>query len=106
MKFKKKEDQSVNTSVLLRREKKIPMEGVTETKCEAETKGMTIQKLPHLGIHNSVWVWWLSVGWFLLYYQFWILIGTPHGPPVVALFHRDPAALDLQDWPLHTEVHS
>jgi hypothetical protein len=27
------------------------MEGVTETKCEAETEGMTIQRLPHLGIH-------------------------------------------------------
>jgi hypothetical protein len=28
-----------------------PMEGVKETKCEAETEGMTIQRLPHLGIH-------------------------------------------------------
>jgi hypothetical protein len=27
------------------------MEGVTETKCGAETEGMTIQRLPHLGIH-------------------------------------------------------
>jgi hypothetical protein len=27
------------------------MEGVTETKCEAETEGMTIQRLFHLGIH-------------------------------------------------------
>ena len=47
----KKEDQSVNTSILLRRENKIPMEGVTETKCGAETEGMTIQRLPHLEIH-------------------------------------------------------
>jgi hypothetical protein len=30
---------------------KIPMEGVTETKFRAETEGMTIQRLPHLGIH-------------------------------------------------------
>ena len=51
MKLKKKEDQSVDTSVLLRRGKKMPMEGVTETKCEAETEGMTIQRLPHLRIH-------------------------------------------------------
>jgi hypothetical protein len=51
MKLKKKEDQSVNTWVLLRRGNKIPMGGVTETKWEAETKGMTIQRLPHLGIH-------------------------------------------------------
>jgi hypothetical protein len=51
MKLKKKEDQSVNTSICLRRGNKIPMEGVTETKCGAETEGMTIQRLPHLGIH-------------------------------------------------------
>jgi hypothetical protein len=51
MKLKKKEDQSVNTLVLLRRGNKIPMEGVTETKFRAETEGMTIQILPYLGIH-------------------------------------------------------
>jgi hypothetical protein len=34
---------------LLRRENKIPMEGVTETKFGAETEGMTIQKLPTFG---------------------------------------------------------
>jgi hypothetical protein len=51
MKLKKKEDQSVDTSILLRRRNKTPMEGVTETKCGAETEGMTIQRLPHLGIH-------------------------------------------------------
>jgi hypothetical protein len=27
------------------------MEGVIETKCEAETEGKTIQRLPHLVIH-------------------------------------------------------
>ena len=42
MKLKKKEDQSVYTSILLRRRNKIPMEGVTETKCGAETEEMTI----------------------------------------------------------------
>jgi hypothetical protein len=51
MKLKKKEDQSVNTSVLLRRGNKTPMEGVTETKCGVETEEMTIQRLTHLGIH-------------------------------------------------------
>jgi hypothetical protein len=51
MKLKKKEDQSVDTSFLLRRGNKTPMEGVTETKFGAEPKGMTIQRLPHLGIH-------------------------------------------------------
>jgi hypothetical protein len=47
----KKEDQSVDTLILLRRENNIPMERITETKCGAETEGMAIQKLPHLGIH-------------------------------------------------------
>jgi hypothetical protein len=51
MKLKKKEDQTVNTSFLLRMGNKIPMEGVTETKCGTEPEGMTIQSLPHLGIH-------------------------------------------------------
>jgi hypothetical protein len=51
MKLKKKEDQSVGTSFPLRRENKISMEGVTETKFGAETEGMTIQRLSHLGIH-------------------------------------------------------
>jgi hypothetical protein len=48
---KTKEDQSVDTSILLRKGSKIPMEGVTGTNCEAETKGMTIQRLFYLGIH-------------------------------------------------------
>jgi hypothetical protein len=51
MKLKKKEDQSVDTSILLRRGNKMPMEGVTEKKFRAEIEGMTIQRLPHLGIH-------------------------------------------------------
>jgi hypothetical protein len=50
MKLKKKKDKSVDTSVLLTRGK-IPMKGVTKRKCETETEGMTIQRLPHLGIH-------------------------------------------------------
>ena len=49
MKLKKKEDQSVNTSVLLRRGNKIPMGG--DTKCGGETEGKAIQRLLHLGIH-------------------------------------------------------
>jgi hypothetical protein len=42
MKLKMKEDQSVDTLILLRREDKIPMEGVTETKFRAETEGMNV----------------------------------------------------------------
>ena len=41
MKFKKKEDQSVTTSVL-RRRNKMPMGGDTETNCGAETEGKAI----------------------------------------------------------------
>jgi hypothetical protein len=41
----------MNTSVLLRRGNKIPMEEVTEAKLGAEAEGRTIQRLPHLGIY-------------------------------------------------------
>jgi hypothetical protein len=51
MKLKKKEDQSVDTLIFLRRVNKIPMEGVTETKFGAEPEGVTTQRLPHLEIH-------------------------------------------------------
>jgi hypothetical protein len=52
MKLEKKEDQSGDTLILLRRGNKILMEGATETKCEADTEWMTIQRLPHLRIHT------------------------------------------------------
>jgi hypothetical protein len=42
----KKEDQSLDTLLLLRMGNKIPMEGVIETKFRAEPEGMTI----HTGI--------------------------------------------------------
>jgi hypothetical protein len=51
MKLKKKEDQSVDISLLLRIGNKIPMEGVTETKLKAEMEGRNIQRLPHLAFH-------------------------------------------------------
>jgi hypothetical protein len=46
-----KEDQSMDTSFLLRMGNKIPMERVTETKYGAETERRIIQRLPHPGIH-------------------------------------------------------
>ena len=49
MKLKKKEDQSVDTLILLRRGNKTPMEGVTERKCGTETEGKATQRLAHLG---------------------------------------------------------
>jgi hypothetical protein len=54
MKLKKREDQWVDTSFLLRIGNKIPMKGVTETKFEANTKGWTIQRLPRLGTHSII----------------------------------------------------
>jgi hypothetical protein len=53
-KIKKKEDQWVDTSILFRIGNKIPMEGVTETKFGAKTKGWTIQRLRHRGIHPII----------------------------------------------------
>jgi hypothetical protein len=50
-KLKKKEDQSMDTLILLRRGNKLPMEVFTETKLRAETEGTSIQRLPHLVIH-------------------------------------------------------
>jgi hypothetical protein len=53
----KKEDQSVDTSSLLRMVNKIPMGRVIETKFGAETVGRTIQNLLFLmvtGIESSV----------------------------------------------------
>jgi hypothetical protein len=54
MKLKKKEDQSVDSLILLRRGNKISMEGVTEKKFREKTEGKTIQKVFHLGI-NSIY---------------------------------------------------
>jgi hypothetical protein len=51
MKPKKKEDQNVDTSLLLRRVNKILTGGNMESKCGAETEGKAIHRLPHLGIH-------------------------------------------------------
>jgi hypothetical protein len=49
----KKEDQSMDTLVLLRRGKKIPKGGDIETKCGAESEGKTIQRLPHMVTHPT-----------------------------------------------------
>jgi hypothetical protein len=49
MKLKKKEDQSVDTSFLLRMGNKIPMGGVIETKYGAEMEGRTIERLLYPG---------------------------------------------------------
>ena len=53
-KIKKKGDQCVDTSFLLRIGNKIPMERVTETKFRAKTNGWSIQRLCHPGIHPII----------------------------------------------------
>jgi hypothetical protein len=45
----KKEEQSMDTSLLLRMWNKIHMGGDTDPNCETETEGKTIQRLPYLG---------------------------------------------------------
>jgi hypothetical protein len=50
-KLRKKEDQSVGASVLLRRGAKILIGGNMETKCGAEPEGKAIHILTYLGIH-------------------------------------------------------
>jgi hypothetical protein len=52
--FKKKEDLSMDGSVLLRRGNKILKAGNMDTKCGTETEGKTFQRLPHLGIHPYI----------------------------------------------------
>jgi hypothetical protein len=47
----KKKEQSMDTSVLLRRGNKIFKGSNTETKYGADTEVKAIQELPHLGIH-------------------------------------------------------
>ena len=42
-----------HTLLILRRGDKMPMEGITETKCGTEKEVMTIQRLPHLGIYPT-----------------------------------------------------
>jgi hypothetical protein len=51
MKLKKKEDQNVDASVLLRRVNKILTGENMETKCGSETERKAIQTLSHLEIH-------------------------------------------------------
>jgi hypothetical protein len=52
MKLKKKEDQSMDTSILIRRGNKLLTEGITETKFRAKMEGKAIQILTYLGIHH------------------------------------------------------
>ena len=57
----------------------------------------SIPLCPHIAMGHGLF----SDLWLLLHYLYWILRGTSLGYPVVALYHGDPAALDLQDWLSH-----
>ena len=62
----KKEVQSVDTLILLRRGNTTPIEGVTEKKCGAETEEMTMQRLTNLGIypiynHQTQTLLWMPI---------------------------------------------
>jgi hypothetical protein len=50
MELKKKEDQNMDASLLLRRVNKIVTGENMETKCGAETEGKAIQRVSHQGI--------------------------------------------------------
>jgi hypothetical protein len=50
----KKEDQGVDSSFLPRIQNKISMDVVPETKFGPKTKGWTIQRLSHLGVHPII----------------------------------------------------
>jgi hypothetical protein len=54
MKLNKNEDENADTLLLLRIGNKTPVEGVTETKIGAETKGWTIQILLHPKVHPII----------------------------------------------------
>jgi hypothetical protein len=51
MKLRKKKNQTVDASVLLRRGNKILKGGNTVMKCGVDIEGKAIQRLPHLAIH-------------------------------------------------------
>jgi len=52
MKLMKKDHQSKDASVLLRKGNKVFIDGDKAKKFGAETEGMAVQRLPHLGIQH------------------------------------------------------
>jgi hypothetical protein len=52
VKLKKKKEQGVGLSVLLRKGNNIFKRAITEAKCRAEAEGMAIHRHPHLVIHS------------------------------------------------------
>jgi hypothetical protein len=54
LRLKKKEDQSVDALILLRKGNKILMGGNKEKNYRVETEGKAIQRLSHLGIHSHI----------------------------------------------------
>jgi hypothetical protein len=60
MKLKKKENQSVDASVLLRRHNKILIEANKETKCGAETEGKALPWEPSIYSHQICTLLWMQ----------------------------------------------
>ena len=50
----RKEEQFMDISFLPRIESKVSIEGIAETTFRAKMKGLTIQRLPHLGVHPII----------------------------------------------------
>jgi hypothetical protein len=90
MELKKKEDQRVDTSICLRRGNKISMEGITRIKFRAETEGMTILRLPQLGIHPII-LGFLTVTTILeIYLVIPLKIGnTPTQLPLLGIYPKN-----------------
>ena len=90
----KKEDQCVDTLLLLRMGNKIPMEGVTERKFGAEIEGRTIQRLPLSGIHT------------IISHQMWTLLHMParfcwHDPGYASAWQIQKWFLTVTYWMEH-----
>ena len=69
--------------------------------CRFVTQYTFLPKQPSLQMFIAVSHWCDSRSLASVIPSILTLIGAPLGYPVVALCHRDPAALDLQDWLLH-----
>jgi hypothetical protein len=64
--------------------------------CHSESHSVPF--CPHFFAYKCSLQWLVCLAqglWFLLFYQYWNLTGTPLGYPVVVLCHGNPTGLDL-----------
>jgi hypothetical protein len=69
--------------------------------CQCAPQHTLLPKQLYLQMIIEISHWSGSRSLVRLHYQYWILTETPFRYPMVVLCHGDPAALDLQDQPLH-----